>query len=140
MSRYEIVDEPDVKPWGEKLIVDPIMILLAAMLVPLIWNPPYFGRFWLPFAWVALNGLALGSATLGRELGIMAIGGIAWLAIFFGIPELVRSGVIPFALEDVVPYMRTLLFATFFLTLYLAIVPQGLSYQLFDYVRQRRDG
>ena len=40
MQRYQIIDEPKTKPY-EYLIVNPIVILLAGILVPLIWSPPF---------------------------------------------------------------------------------------------------
>ncbi|MDJ0758438.1 MAG: hypothetical protein QNJ19_03525 [Woeseiaceae bacterium] len=134
MERYRIIDEPRSKPWGEKLIVDPTIILLAAILVPLFWNPPYFGRFWLPALWLIINGYALGSSTLGKEIATI-VGGLflAWAVLW--LTSVVRKANPDLSIEAFLPYTRLLLFGVFFLTLYLVVFKQGRSYQLFKYVR-----
>ena len=135
MERYRIIDEPKSKPWGEKLIVDPIFILLAAILIPLVWNPPYLGRFWMPSVWLFVNGLALGSSTLGKEIRALLAGGLLCLAVFYLSMLIPRwsNGLV--TLQDILPYARIILFGVFFMTIYLVVFQQGRSYQLFQYVR-----
>ncbi len=134
-NHYEIIDEPSVKPWGEKLIVEPVVILLAAILVPLVWQPPFAGRYWMPLVWLAVNGLALGSSTLGREIAVLVAGAVIWIALFLGASQVLERGIVPFQPADVYPYLRIVLFAVFFMTLYLAVFMQSRSYQLYAYTR-----
>ncbi len=135
MARYQIIDEPRSKPWGENLVIDPIFILLAAMLVPLVWNPPAFGRFWSPCIWLIVNGYALGSSTLGREIAYIALGTIGWFAIVPITRAIMATGVITLPARDVYDYIVIIQFGIFFLTLYLVVFEQSRSYHLFKYIR-----
>jgi len=138
MARYVIIDEPKSRSWGESLIVDPSIILIASILVPIIWNPPMFGRFWIPLLWMLLNGYALGSATFRQEVITLLVGSVGWLTLFFGVSGLHASGYIPFSQEIIAPYLRLFLFGIFFLTLYLVVFRQSSSYQLYNYSRGER--
>jgi hypothetical protein len=135
MARYEIIDEPRTKPWGEKLIVDPIVILLAAILVPLIWQPPMLGRFWIPALWLILNGYLIGSSTLGKEIATIIIGTVVWFLVSYGVLAFVRSGASPVSGRDAYEYLLLLQFAVFFLAMYLVVFRQADSYALFKYMR-----
>ena len=135
MARYQIIDEPQTKPWGENLVVNPIIILLAAMLVPLIWNPPALGRFWMPCVWLILNGYALGSATLAREMGYIALGTLGWFMVVPLTRMIVSTGVVTLPIQDVYDYVVIVQFGIFFLTLYLVVFQQSRSYHLFKYIR-----
>ncbi len=137
MSRYQIIDEPEVRPWGEKLIVDPIFILLAAVFVPFIWQPPVFGRFWMPIVWLLVNGVALGSKTLVREILTIVAGLVGlWLLIML-VAALEGSGVLPFPGERLDPYVSIVFFGVFFTVLYIIVFNQGRSYALYKYARER---
>ncbi|AVP98918.1 hypothetical protein C7S18_17795 [Ahniella affigens] len=71
MSSYRILDEP--RPSGlARLVVDPMWPLLACMLVS--------GSFGL--AWLAFNGLAVGSVTRIREITICVLGILASVGSF----------------------------------------------------------
>jgi hypothetical protein len=135
MARYEIIDEPRTKPWGERLIVDPIVVLLAAILVPLIWQPPLLGRFWIPALWLILNGYLIGSSTLGREIGTILVGTVAWFLVSYAILLFVQSGASPVTGKDAYEYLVLVQFAVFFLTMYLVAFRQADSYALFKYMR-----
>lgn len=135
MARYEIIDEPEAPSWGERIVVDPVLILFAAIIVPLVWNPPAYGRFWMPALWLLINGLALGSATLKREISALLAGGAAMFLLFRGVTWLLASGVLPYGVEDVRPYFITVLFGVFFLALYIAVFYQSQSHQLYSYIR-----
>ena len=137
MARYQIIDEPDTKPWGENLIVDPVLILFAAIIVPLFWQPPYMGRYWIPALWLLVTGIALGSSTLKEEIATMILGAIAWYGVFWIIARFWSAGFIPGEAADVYPYLHILQFGVFFLTLYLVVFKQSQSYAIFDYVRGR---
>ena len=135
MARYEIIDEPHARPWGEKVIINPLFILLAAILVPLIWSPPFFGRFWIPFIWLAVNGVALGSSTLLKEIATLIVGALACAGVFFGTVYLLHNELLPYTDEQVIPYMIITLYGVFFLTMYLVVFNQSRSYELYNYIR-----
>lgn len=135
MNRYTIIDEPQVRPWGERIVVDPIIILLAAILVPLFWNPPALGRFWLGPLWLLINGIALGSATLGKEVTALAVGAVVWLGLFFGTIVAISAGLLPYEASDVWEYVVISLFAVLFFTMLFVINLQARSHALFVYVR-----
>ncbi|MEM7079026.1 MAG: hypothetical protein AAF513_10400 [Pseudomonadota bacterium] len=137
---YQVIDEPQVRSWGEMIIVNPVLILFAAMIVPMFVSLPIYGRFWMPFAWLALNGWALGSATLKRELITSVLGLIAMSAVVFIPALLISSGVVPFSMEQAQPYIAILLMGALFFLLYLVVFPQERSYQLYEYLRRGRDG
>ncbi|MEO1482645.1 MAG: hypothetical protein AAFU77_11105 [Myxococcota bacterium] len=130
-GRYRILDEPSAKPWGEKLIVNPIGILFISMVLPVFWEPPALGRFWMPLAWLMLNGIALGSSTLKKEFLAMGIGTVAW----FG--ALVAGGFYLDA-ERFGDYLRITLFGIFLMTLYVVVLHQNRSYELFTYLNRDR--
>ena len=133
MARYQIIDEPRSKPWAERIIIEPTLILFAAILVPLIWNPPLFGRFWMPLLWLLANGYALGSSTLGKEVATSLVGILALYGIFILASFVMRNGVLGLANEDIFPYLRLVLFGVFFWTMYLIVMRQSVSYQLYKY-------
>lgn len=135
MPRYRIIDEPQSKAWGEHFIVDPTVILFAAFIVPLFWDPPFLGRYWIPPLWLIANGYLLGSATLGKEILTILGGMVAWVGVLLVTAFTVNSGLISAENISVNDYMRIIQFGVFFLMLYLVIFQQSRSYQLFDYVR-----
>lgn len=131
-SQYKIVDEP--KPsFHHWLIVNPVVILFAAILVPIFMELPYSGKFWMPFLWLVINSMLLGSATKFMEI-FLSIIGVLMIAALIGItlmvfrenPELARS---------LMPYLRILANAMLFLMLYVVVLKQSESYGVFDYLR-----
>jgi hypothetical protein len=96
-----------------------------------------FGRFWIPLIWLLVNGYALGSASLRREIVTILVGVLAWLALYFGVAFTLASGIVAIPAQAVAPYLRLLLFGVFFLTLYLVVFRQSTSYQLFKYSREK---
>ena len=136
MARYKIIDEPNLKSWGEQIIVNPIMILFAAFFVPLFWDPPLLGRFWIPAGWLIVNGVALGSASLKQEIKAIVLGALAIVGMFALFGMLSGNGVLPWSLEDAAPYLRLVLFGIFFLTLYGVVFRQCKSYELFAYIHR----
>jgi hypothetical protein len=71
-DRYHIVDEPLPGPL-ERFVTDPIWPLFGMM----------FGGAWLGLPWFVFNGIALGSASLRREIAwaVAALVGAAALVI-----------------------------------------------------------
>lgn len=134
MATYRIIDEPKSRPALEKFIVDPTIILFVSILVPLFWNPPALGRFWMPAVWLIFNGYALGSPTLGKEIRTLLLGALGLFLLLRGSSALTNSGVIPYDSAAVAPYLVTLLFGMFFLTLYLVVARQSTSHALYEYV------
>ena len=136
MAGYQIIDEPAVKPWGERIIVNPTLILFASIFVPLFITLPLYGRFWMPLAWLSVNGIALGSSTLRRELAVIWLGGLA--AASFPILGTHVAQALSFSAASAAPYVRILFFGGFFLVLYVAVFNQQKSFELYDYVRRGR--
>ena len=135
MATYQIIDEPKSRPALEKFIVDPTVILLVSILVPFFWNPPALGRFWIPAVWLVFNGYALGSPTLGKEIRTLLFGALGLFVLLRGSTVLINADVIPYEPADLAPYLVTLLFGGFFLTLYLVVFRQSTSHALYQYVR-----
>lgn len=134
MARYQIIDEPQSKPWAENLIVNPIIVLFVSIFLPLFWNPPLFGRFWMPLVWLALNGYALGSSTLRREVAYSVAGGLVMVAVFFGTGWLYTHGVLGLPADQITPFLRLVLFAVFFFTIYSVVIRQTISFELYQYI------
>lgn len=132
-SNYRVIDEPNVKSWGERIIINPTFILFAAIFVPFLVTLPLQGRYWMPLVWLTINGIALGSPTLRRELLVMWLGGLLLLISLFGAIFAIKLYQID--LELATPYLGIGLIAGFFFILYFAVGYQQTSYQLFDYLR-----
>lgn len=134
-NTYTIIDEP--KPSRlDSLIADPIVILFAALIVPLIINLPLYGRFWLPLIWVIANGFLLGSPTRVREL-IYAVGAaIVMASIIYSLfyvsatnPELAKSAA---------PYIAIVVQGVLFFSMYLIVFQQSAAYQIHKYLKDSR--
>ena len=133
---YHIIDEPRVKPQAH-LIVNPLVILLVGMLLPLFWHPPLAGRVWMPLLWMVINGYLLGSPHLKQEVLIGLAGLIAWFGTLYGTAlgmALINQSD---SFDAVLPYLRLFLSAIFFLTLYLMMFKQMLAYELHMYLKDK---
>lgn len=137
MSHYTIIDEP--RPGAKQaLIMNPMVILLAAIFVPLFWSPPLFGRFWMPLLWLGLNGVFLGSPTLKKELAILVGVLLSLPALFYGVLFVVQQPFWPFAMESAYPYLRISLQGALFIGLYWVTILQTAPYEIFQYARELR--
>ena len=136
MSSYHIIDEPKVK-LAERFIINPMFILLAGMLIPMFFSVPLYGRFWLPFVWLAVNGYLLGSPTFLRELLYACLGVVAIFAIFTGFGYLIKTGVVTTP-QRFFPYIRVAVSAVFFIALYLAVFTQSVPFSIYEYVKGQR--
>lgn len=128
-NNYIIIDEPRVNPLSN-LVLNPLVILFASILIPILWSPPYFGRLWMPLVWLLFNGYALGSATWAKEWIICIVGA---LCMFLILMSMGFVGEYKIAL----PYLHIGLNATLFLSLYFAVFTQSTSYELFEYMREK---
>lgn len=136
MSSYRIIDEPKIKPW-EHLIVNPIIILLAGIIVPLFWTPPFFGRFWMPFAWLVLNSYLLGSPTFWKEFWLSVLSpillfGIIYIALYFQAKGYTSD------LPSLIEYLRISVNALFFFMLYMVVFKQNVPYEIYEYTKEDR--
>ncbi len=136
MANYSIIDEPKIK-LGHRFIVNPSGILLAAIILPIVFpNIPLYGKFWLPFVWLALNSYWLGSPSFWREQ-VYAIGGLlAVVAAFFAFGYGVKSEIIT-SPNTAAPYMRVLVNGLFFTALYCVAFTQNVPYSIYEYVKQQ---
>ncbi|WP_144392030.1 hypothetical protein [Pleionea sediminis] len=135
MSTYEIIDEPKVKA-SSHLVVNPIVILLAAMIVPMFLTIPFFGRWWLPFVWLMFNGYILGSPTLIKEI-ILSLVGLVSLYLVFELSAYLKQ-IEPFlSFESFFYYVRIILYGVFFLFLYLVVFRQIIPFEIFLYMKKK---
>jgi len=135
-DHYQIIDEPKPSRWA-KFIVNPVAILLVAMLLPLMWTPPLAGRYWMPLLWLLVNGFILGSASWKKELIFSIVGGLAMLVCVYGALFYFQQ-FDPEGLPQAAPYIRIVLNGVLFLSLYLVVFTQSTSYQLYQYIHQQR--
>jgi hypothetical protein len=134
-NTYHIVDEPNFGP-HHKLIVNPLVILMVSIFLPLVWVPPFMGKFWMPFVWLVVNSYLLGSPTFWKECLISVGSAITLLAVFFVSIIVVNSHV---EIERAGPYIRLGLMATLFLFLYLVVFMQMKSYSIYEYIQQNSE-
>jgi len=135
MSNYQIIDEPKPKKI-ENFIVDPIIILLASIFIPFILNPPMFGKYWMPIVWLLANGYFLGSSTIWKEVIISFIGSILLVGLIILFLYFYQN---PGLGDFITPYLRIIIQATLFLTLYLIVFTQANSYSIHEYLKEQRD-
>lgn len=83
MSGYQIADEPRPGTLA-RFAVNPVFPLLALML----------GGVWIAWPWFLLNGIAVGSPTLRREIVWLAGGLMALIAITIAILASADAGLI----------------------------------------------
>ncbi len=133
MASYKIIDEPKVKPW-DYLIVNPLIILFVGVFLPFLWDPPLFGRFWMPVVWLMVNTWLLGSSGWLKELAYAVVG----LALCAAMPYLSAYVSVFFNISPAMlgPYMVILIYAVFFLTLYLIVFRQSVPYELYCYIKE----
>lgn len=135
MSSYHIIDEPKVK-MTQHLIVNPVAILLAAMLVPIFVSIPLYGKFWLPFIWLMVNGYLLGSPTFWRECIYSIVGILAIVSTFIGYGYGIKIDFIS-SPNSLAPYLRVLVNAIYFIALYLVVFTQMVPFSIYQYVKQQ---
>ena len=135
MSSYRIIDEPRVKI-AKRFIVNPVAILLAAMLVPLFVSIPLYGKFWLPFIWLIINGYLLGSPTFWRECVYSIVGVLAIAGVFIGFGYSIKIALIS-SPDHLVPYLRVLVNTLYFIALYLVVFTQSVPFSIYEYVKQQ---
>lgn len=135
MTGYRIIDEPNVK-MAQQLIVNPIVILLAAILVPIFMTIPFYGKFWLPFIWLILNSYFLGSPTFWRECFYSVFGVLTIVGIFIGYGYGIKIDVIT-SPNSLAPYVRVLVNAVYFIALYLVVLTQSVPFSIYEYVKQQ---
>jgi hypothetical protein len=136
MSSYSIIDEPKQNRLNG-LILNPIIILFASILVPIFVSLPYFGRIWIPAAWLILNSLLLKSATRWREIIVSLLAVIGWFTIIYGsVVLLYFFG--PDEIKKAAPYIRIFSQATFYFCLIYVVALQSTSYSLYEYITRRQ--
>lgn len=137
MTDYIIIDEPKAR-LTENLIVNPLIILLAGVFLPLIWSPPLHGRIWLPFLWLALNGYALGSPTLAKEIALGIAGFASWFGFIYAVAYSLDFLGRFHLFTEFVPYIRIINQGIFFIFLYLIVFLQAVPYALHEYLKEQR--
>lgn len=134
MQTYQIIDEPKAR-MAAHLVVNPVMILLVAIIVPLFGHLPLMAQYWLPLLWILGNGYLLGSPSWRKEV-LVVLGGVAvyFSVLFLSYYLQARFQLFP---NDgmMIPYLRIVLQAVFFTVLYYVVFLQTAPFALFDYIR-----
>lgn len=131
-NKYHIVDEPNYGS-HHKLIVNPIVILMVSVFLPLLWSPPFMGKFWMPFVWLVFNSYLLGSPTFWKECAVSFCACLMIpLGFLFAIIT-INSGV---EIESVRPYLFLGLQTMLFLFLYFVVFMQMKPYSIYEYIEQ----
>ena len=134
-SGYIIVDEPKVRALAA-FVLPPMVILFASIFLPIFWQPPAMGQYWLPLVWIFFNGYILGSSTLKKEILVGSLGLLVMSAQFMGFLYYISLETHPFPVDVVGPYLRICLNATLFLTLYFVVFTQTTSFELYEYMKE----
>jgi hypothetical protein len=118
-TAYRIVDEPAPSRFSN-LVVNPFWALLALML----------GGAWVGFPWFAFNSVAIGSATVRKELALSFAGlaGAAAIAAF-----LLHLSDVGTLTRDLIPYAGTVLILWKLGIGYALHETQAPSFQLYTY-------
>lgn len=136
MSDYRIIDEPRPR-FSTQLIVNPVAILFVAVFLPILFVPPYQGRLWIPFLWLVINGILLGSPTLKKEIILAVVG----LCLTFYLPLLIYMLLAYINMADdwqfFLPYIQIARHAVFFFFLYLIINAQTVPYAIHQYLKEQ---
>ncbi|MBL4673900.1 MAG: hypothetical protein JKX81_16690 [Arenicella sp.] len=133
MSVYQIIDEPQPSLYS-KLVIDPVAILFASLLIPIFIELPLYGRFWMPLAWIVLNGWLLGSPTRKKETVIAIAGGLTLIIFYSAMVYLAGVNVEMATLAF--PYYRILNQGALFFTLYMIVFYQSAPYAIHQYVKE----
>ena len=116
---YRIVDDP--APSGLVAVaVNPFWPLLSMMLC----------GAWLALPWFAVNGLAHGSPTRRREIGLVVAGAIGAVAIAFPLIAAYEAGLI---YRSAVPYAVIVLVVWKLAIAYALFMPQSRALQLHEH-------
>jgi len=137
-ASYRIIDEPAASPLS-RAIVNPFLIVLAGMLLPLLLGSAMRYPQLLALLWFALNGIALRGPTLRQELAWI-IGGAAFLLGFLPAFRLAMQADL-LSVSTVVaygPYIAIARSAIILTVLYRLYVLQNDSYQLHRYLHGDR--
>ena len=129
---YIIIDEPKAR-FFEKMIVNPVIILLAAMIIPIFVSLPFYSRWWFPFVWLVFNGIILGSPSIKKEIFYSVIG-VALLVTIFFVVQYIYNIYAPFDFSFI-NYAIIISNALFFGFLYLVVFSQNAPYQIYEYVK-----
>ena len=136
MNEYRIIDEPRPK-FSSQLIVNPLAILLVSIFLPMMFTPPYNGRLWIPFLWLVVNSVLLGSPSIKKEIALA----ISGLVLTFYLPLAVFLLLSSMQSEDswqlFQPYVHIARQAVFFFFLYLIINAQTVPYAIHEYLKER---
>jgi hypothetical protein len=111
---YRIVDEPRPSAWA-KLAVDPIWPLLAMMIAGL----------WTGAIWFVVNSMAIGSATLRREVAMLVAGIVTLVVVAFVLAMLAAD--LP---RTAIPYVLLVFPALKALLAYLVCFRQASSFEI----------
>ncbi len=119
MEAYRIADEP--KPGTmQHLTVNPIWPLLGIM----------FGGAWLSWPWSVFNGIAMGSPTLRKEVGLAVLGFIG-SAVIVGVTVVMLS--MNILTKDTVDYALLALTVWKLGISYWLFVTQNTGFQIYEY-------
>ena len=136
MSVYQIIDEPKTRA-QDFLICNPLLILLIGVFLPIFWNPPFNGRIWGPFLWLAVNGFLLGSPTFKKELGLAILAVVCWYSVVYGFGFFIAFNSLMDQVDLIAPYVRILNQALFFLFLYLVVFLQSTPFSIYEYLKEQ---
>jgi hypothetical protein len=129
---YIIIDEPKVR-FLENMIINPVIILFAAMVIPIFVNIPFYGRWWLPFVWLIFNGVILGSPSIKKEIFYSVLGFFLLVILFYATLYFYNRHA-PFN-YSFIDYMVIIANGLFFGFLYLVVFSQNAPYQIYQYVK-----
>jgi len=135
VTSYRIIDEPKVN-MAQQLIVNPLVIVLVAMLITIFASLPLYIKLWLPFIWLIFNSYLLGSPTFWRECFYSIVGVFAMAAAFIGFGYGIKTGVIS-SPNSLAPYLQVLVNALYFSALFLVVFTQSVPFSIYEYVKQQ---
>jgi len=132
---YLIIDEPKARFSG-RFVINPIFILLASIIIPIVITLPFYGRFWLPFIWLAFNGFVMGSPSLKKEtIWGLLVCALIWTILFPVWDAIYATLENPKRFQ---PYIIIGLNAVLFAGLYMVVFIQSVPFEIFEYVKEQR--
>lgn len=137
MAEYRIIDEPRAR-FSTQLIVNPLAIFLVAMFLPIVFMPPYHGRVWIPFVWLVINGILLGSPSLKKEVILATCGILLWFCLPLAALKVLESMQLADRWEFFQAYVHIGRQAAFFFFLYLIVFAQSVPYAIYQYLKERQ--